>query len=141
MIHTYMEDNIKFDEVLALLPPWTQTLRELSFCLYGIQRPQYLRGVRVLREFQALQTLRTQAAFFDFYTHRDALTSALPPSVLELRLLGYSNLAPALQAFLEDFLAGKFPVLSRIEIDDQGFEEFEPESIAAQELRQVGTAF
>ena len=140
-IHTYVEDIIKFDEVLALLLPWSQTLRELSFCLYGIQRPRFLRGVRVLREFRALQILRTQAAFFDFYTRRDALTSTLPPSVRELRLLGYSNLTPALQAFLEDFLAGKFPALSRIEIDDQGFEEFKPESIAAQELRQVATAF
>lgn len=137
-VSTHVGDDIKFDEALAVLQPWNQTLKELSFCLYGIQHPRLLRGVGVLREFHALQTLQAESAFFDFYSRRDALTSTLPPSIRELRLLGYSNLVPALQGLLEDFLAGRFPELSRIEIDDQ---EYESESLVAQELRQVETAF
>ncbi|KAJ9155409.1 hypothetical protein NKR23_g1604 [Pleurostoma richardsiae] len=135
---TTSEDDVQFDQVLAALQSWRQTLRELSFCVHGIQLPEHLPGLRVLREFRALQILQAEANFFEFYTQRDALTSTLPPSVRELRLLGFSRLTPALQDLLEVFRAGKFPGLSRIEIDDQ---EFEPESPPALELRQVGADF
>jgi len=133
-----LECDVEFDEALAALQPWSQTLRELSFFIGGIQLPRILSGVSILRDFRALQILRAESAFFDFYRRRDALSSTLPPSVRELKLLGFSRLAPALQGLLEVFLAGTFPELSRIEIDDQ---EYEPESAAALELRQVGADF
>ncbi|KAI0839340.1 hypothetical protein F5Y06DRAFT_32889 [Hypoxylon sp. FL0890] len=131
-------DVLKFDEVLAVLRPWSQTLRELSFCLYGSQLPRHLRGIHLLREFRALEILRAEAAFFPFYRSREALTSTLPPSLCELRLLGYSHLVPALQCFFVNFQAGNFPSLSRIEIDDQ---DYDSGSFIEQELRQVGVDF
>lgn len=131
-------DVLKFDEVLAVLRPWSRTLRELSFCLHGIHTPPYLRGIHLLREFRALKILRTEAGFFPFYRNRETLTSTLPPSLYELRLLGYSHLVPALQRLLVNFQAGDFPSLSRIEIDDQ---EYETGSSIEQELRRVGADF
>lgn len=131
-------DVLRFDEVLAVLRPWSQTLRELSFCLYGIQVSRHLRGIHILREFRALEILWTEAAFFPFYTSREALTSTLPPSLCELRLLGYSHLVPALQYLLVNFQAGNFPSLSKIEIDDQ---EYDSGSFIEQELEQVGIGF
>ncbi|KAK4118262.1 hypothetical protein N657DRAFT_583953 [Parathielavia appendiculata] len=139
---------IEFNEVLTALQPWTENLKGLSFTLYGTSMPreaQHLRSVNMLRKFQSLEVLRVQVACLDFYGHvgprQDALVSTIPNSICELSLVGYSNLTPALQALLESFRAGKFEKLCRIQIDDQGYEEFEPEGEAAQELREVGASF
>ncbi|KAK4152283.1 hypothetical protein C8A00DRAFT_35026 [Chaetomidium leptoderma] len=140
--------DLDFDEVLAALRPWTQTLRELLFLDRGMalsHPPHRLRGLDILRDFQALEVLQVQEAFFDFYGYfgpkEEALTSILPPSIRELRLWGYSSLTPALQSLVIASRAGQFPHLRRIGIDDQGFEEFEPDGDAARELREVAACF
>ncbi|KAH6619298.1 hypothetical protein B0J18DRAFT_240802 [Chaetomium sp. MPI-SDFR-AT-0129] len=145
---TEANDPVEFDEAVSLLRPWHRTLRELSFSIDGLvlpQPPSRLRDVGFLREFTVLEILRAQAAFLDFYGHEGppegALRSNLPPSMRELRLFGFSDLYPALRALWEAFEAGQFVCLSRIGIDDQGFEEYEPEGEAAQQLRAVATSF
>lgn len=139
---------VGFGEAVSLLRPWHRTLRELSFSIDGLvllRSGNRLRDVRLLREFTVLEILRAQTDFFDFYGHEgppgDALRSNLPPSVRELTLFGFSDLYPALRALWEAFEAGQFVCLSRIRIDDQGFEEYEPEGEAAQQLRAVAASF
>ncbi|KAH6854538.1 hypothetical protein B0I37DRAFT_362269, partial [Chaetomium sp. MPI-CAGE-AT-0009] len=139
---------LEFDEALAALQPWRHTLKELFFTTHGSRlsmRPRRLDGVNLLREFHALEVLWAQSAFFDFYGHLgpkvDALTSTLPASLRELRLFGYSNLGPALRGLVARLISGQAANLRSVEIDDQGFEEYEPTSEPAQELRDVAASF
>jgi hypothetical protein len=141
-----------FDEVVAGLRPWTHTLKELSYTMYGRPDPRqarYLHGLVLLREFQSLEALRVHTACLNFHGRagppNTALTSILPKSIRELRLFGDSNLSPALQSLLDDFKAGNFGALSRIEIDNQSFDDWTVDSEtrweARMELRKIGDGF
>lgn len=59
-----MEDwDLDLDEALAALCPWTQMLRELLFLDRGMvlpHPPHRLRGLDMLRDFQALEVLQVQ---------------------------------------------------------------------------------
>ena len=111
------------------------------FTAYGAtlsQRSRHLPGVRLLREFHALEVLWAHSTSFDFYGHllpeEDALKPTLPASLRELRPFGYSKLAPGLQGLVGSFVSGQFAHLRTIEIDEQG-------SWMAQVLRDVAVSF
>jgi len=142
------DDTIKFDEALAALQPWRNTLKRLSFTMSGRVLSggrRHLQGVHLLRHFNALETLWAQAAFFDLYgqlrSQGHALKATLPDSIRELRLFGYSHLGPALRGLVETLVSGQFPDLRMGVIDEPSFVKYEPESEVAQELKDVAALF
>ncbi|AEO63813.1 uncharacterized protein THITE_2038517, partial [Thermothielavioides terrestris NRRL 8126] len=142
------DDVVELDDAVAALQPWRATLNELSFSIDGIvlpPSPSHFHGMHLLRNFKVLKVLRVHAASFDFFgdvgDQAAALDSTIPDSVSELRLFGLSNLAPALRGLLEAHRAGGFECLSKIEIDDQKLEQYEPEWEAARDLRDVRDGF
>ena len=130
-------DHVRFNEAITSLQPWTRTLSELKFHTYGMEHPGIRANMQPLQIFKSLDILHADAASFDFYNRRDALTSFLPPSIREIRIWGYSDLALALDGLLEAFVAGRFSRLTKVSIDDQEYEEDSP---AAKDLADVNAA-
>jgi hypothetical protein len=144
------EFKVEFNEVVTALQPWSHSLRELSFSMHGIDmvRPRsrdHFAGVHRLREFRQLRSLRTSADCLDFYgrtgRREDALASTLPPSIRELRLVGYSRLVPGLQGLAGAFGAGRFAELQRIDVDHKAFEAGQLQLETVRELREVAASF
>ncbi|KAK4042147.1 hypothetical protein C8A01DRAFT_14174 [Parachaetomium inaequale] len=144
------EPKIEFNEVVTALQPWSHSLQELSFSMHEIdmilpRSPDHFAGVHLLREFRELRSLRTPADCLDFHGHlgrrEDALAATLPPSIRELRLLGYSSIVPGLQGLARAFGAGQFAELQRIEVDHPAFEAGQLQLEAAREVREVAASF
>jgi hypothetical protein len=105
-------------------------LRELTFSTENGKIPGFPHGFAVmlnpfhLREFDALEILRTQTIFFDFDSEgpgvgRETFVGSLPQSIRQLDIRGLGDIAPALQALAEAIKAGQFKHLQIIDIDDQ----------------------
>jgi hypothetical protein len=144
------ESKVEFNEVVTALQPWSHSLRELSFSMHGIdivlpRSPDHFAGVHRLREFRELRSLRATADCIDFYgrTERreDALASTLPPSIRELRFIGYSRIVPGLQGLARAFGAGRFAELQRIDVDHLAFGAGQLQLEAVRELREVAASF
>jgi hypothetical protein len=143
------EGIIQFSNVVASLQPWRNTLKELTFIMYGNPMPRRaseLVDVELLREFHALEVLRVQAGCLAFYGQvgqpgEAALTSTLPKCVRELRLYGYTSPVPGLQGLLGSLRAGQFKGLRRLGIDDQHYEKRPEMQQRAEELKEVGAGF
>ena len=135
-------DCASFDAASTELRRWSHTLKELSLDLKGGAHSQ---PPCRLREFRALEVLHINPVAFDFNGNmsrtENALWSKLPNSIRELRLLEYNDRAVALRGLVNAYTAGVFPGLRKVEIHDKVFEEYEPESEAAQELRELGASF
>lgn len=94
-------DVLKFDEVLAgTAAPAPNSEGAVVLFVRHTDSPTPSWHPSPARVPGSRDSARTEAAFFPFYRSRHALTSTLPPSLCELRLLGYSDLVPALQCFL-----------------------------------------
>ena len=135
-------DSVSFDATLAALQRWNSTLKELSLNPKGTAYP--LPPCR-LPGFQALEILHINPFAFDIFgvmgRTENALWPKLPNTIRELRLLEYNNRALALRGLAKAYVAGVFPTLRRVEIHDKAFKEYEPESEAAQDLREVSASF
>lgn len=142
LVSTAEEHAVSFEEALAELRPWRKRLKELSFRVSYLDRPHYSTdGVRILREFKALQNLQVELELLRTRMAGHAmLTSIVPPCVQELSLRGdgFLMFEEALQALLAAFLAGRYQELRRIEIDD---EEYHVESPEWQQWRDIEAAF
>jgi hypothetical protein len=142
---------VEFDGALTALQPWRHTLKELSFTMYGPQKPYLPPHKRcnvpqLLREFDALEILWAQAAFFDFYDRLggppdDALKATLPSSIRELRLFGHCQFSAGLRGLIGALRFGQFAHLRWVEIDDQGFGNCAPDSEPARELMHITASF
>ncbi|KAK4034546.1 hypothetical protein C8A01DRAFT_18657 [Parachaetomium inaequale] len=141
--------RLEFNDVLNNLNGSQQTLKNLSFTsskevLFTPARPRL--DISTLHNFQALEILRTDAVFFTSHGEtkpdNNPFTATIPSSLQELHLGGYYvNLGPDLRVLLAAFQVGHYAALRKIEIDAGVAEEYDPESEAAQQLREVAASF
>jgi len=134
---------LEFVEALGNLVPWCLRIKDFSFTAPGMVLPQPNRHLtNALPGMYALEILCAQAACFDLDgrigPRRDALTSTLPASIRELKLVGHGKLAPALLGLVEALTAGRFARLRSIQVDEQDFGE---EPARGQELQDAGALF
>lgn len=132
--------SLNLDEALAALQPWSQTLEKYEFYGYKWKPLRPTRILRALREFEALKFLRTDGKPFGVEMDSHALASDLPSSMRTIRFVQPSGgLDIALRALLGAFLAGKFPRLSKGEVDQEM--SGESTSTTDQRLRQLSPSF
>ena len=133
---------VEFDEALAALRPWAETLRELLFLTSSRTAWRYL--AHLIASTVSISSANSRPSSV-WRSRRPFLTFTGPrpkkrSPYFHSPAFG-GRLTPALQCLVRAYQAGQYPELRWIEIDDQGFEQFEPNGDPARELREVGDSF
>jgi hypothetical protein len=124
----YFDNLVTFEEVIEVLQPWTQSLRELTYRVFCDEPIDDLAdsNLRRLKDFVHLDVLDVDVsalAVLGVWQNKHRFATWLPASLRVLRLPGPFYL-PAnfyLEGVFDAFKVGWLPRLSRVELEIQDF--------------------